>query len=131
MQYGISKGTPFILETVAKYDLPTEPYYPLEVGKEYRFSETLITTISAAGQTKSEVESGNYVRKIEAVEEVSVAAGTFKCFRIVKYDETGTAVGTKWESPDTKCFAVKSIDHKTGEVTELLSYSVSPDSKRF
>jgi hypothetical protein len=59
------------------------------------------------------------------VEQITVPARTFRCFKIVEYDEAGIAVRTSWVSDEAKQVKAKSIDHETGEVTELVSYSIS------
>jgi len=67
--------------------------------------------------------------KIEAVENITVPAGTFSCYKIVTYDETGRNIlSTRWFSMEAKT-AVRTENHETGEfeifeTTELLSYSV-------
>jgi len=62
--------------------------------------------------------------KVEAVENVNVTAGKFSCYKIVTYDETGqNPLSTRWFSIEAKT-VVKSVDHETGEKSELLSYSI-------
>ena len=62
--------------------------------------------------------------KVEAVENVTVPAGTFSCYKIVTYDETGQkTLSTRWFSMEAKT-VVKSVNHETEEKSELLSYSI-------
>ena len=58
-----------------------------------------------------------------AVEQITVAAGTFECFKVVKYDDGGTHQGTFWFSEEMKR-EVKWIDQNMGVIAELKSYSV-------
>lgn len=46
-------------------------------------------------------------------------------FKIVQYDENGNPLKTSWVSDQTKHHEVKEIDYETGDVFELVSYSVS------
>jgi len=67
--------------------------------------------------------------KVEAFENVTVPVGTFSCYKIVTYDETGQSIlSIKWFSMEAKT-AVRTENYETGEfkifeTTELLSYSV-------
>jgi len=62
--------------------------------------------------------------KVEAVENVTVQAGTFSCYKIVAYDETGQKpLSTRWFSTEAKA-VVKSENYETEEKFELLSYSI-------
>ena len=116
---------PFIIALSWSYEFPGALPYPLEVGKEIEVIETYTSTLTAAGETETETVTNTYTHKVEKIEEITVLAGTFRCFKIVKYDEAGTAVYTSWTSDKVKQMEVKSIDHITDEVTELVSYSVS------
>jgi len=100
--------------------------YPREVGKEYERIETETTTTTVMGETQTDTETNSYTYKVEKMEQIAVPAGTFRCFKVVQYDEAGTPLTTVWHSDRTKQFQVKEIDHETGEVTELVSYSLSP-----
>ncbi len=66
---------------------------------------------------------GNQLLKIEAIEKITVGAGTFECFKTVEYDENGEKVSTRWYSDKVKT-SVKEIDEVTGDTQELVSYSV-------
>jgi len=67
--------------------------------------------------------------KVEAVENITVPAGTFSCYKIVIYDENGQNIlSTRWFSMEAKT-AVRIENYEAGEfqifeTAELLSYSV-------
>lgn len=122
---GEYQGEPFIAADSYSYEFPGALPYPLEVGKEIEVVETYTSTFTMAGETETETVTNTYTYKVEAIEEVTVPAGTFRCFKLVEYDEAGTAVYTCWMSDKVKQFNVKELDPETGEVTELVSYSVS------
>lgn len=62
--------------------------------------------------------------KVEALENVTVPAGTFSCYKIVTYDEMGqTPLSTRWFSMEAKT-VVKSVNYETVEKSELRSYSI-------
>lgn len=101
------------------------PLFPLEVGKEVEITETDTTTITIMGETETQTKTRRSTYKVEKVEDITVAAGTFTCFKIVEYDEYDSAVGTTWYSDEVKIpYGVKIIDHRTGETLELQYYSV-------
>ncbi len=122
---GEYEGKPFIAASSWSYDLTGDPTYPLEVGKEIEVVETETTTIKMLGETETETVTNTYIYKVEKIEEITVPAGTFRCFKIAKYDEAGTKVSTSWTSDKVKQVDVKTINHETEEVTELISYSIS------
>ena len=118
-------NVPFVSALTWSYEFPGELPYPLEVGKEFEVVETETTTVKIMGETETETVTDTYTYKVERIEEITVPAGVFRCFKIVKYDKDGTAVSTCWDSDKVKQYDVKSIDHETEEVTELISYSIS------
>jgi len=67
--------------------------------------------------------------KVEEVENVTVPAGTFSCYKIVTYDETKqNMLSIRWFSMEAKT-AVRTENYETGEfeifeTAELLSYSI-------
>ena len=74
------------------------------------------------GRTQTETKKIIYTYKVEGIEEVSVPAGVFRCFKIVQYDDdAGIAISTHWESDRVRQYEVKTIDHETGEVIELIA----------
>jgi hypothetical protein len=117
---GEYQGLPFIQASSYSYEFLEKPYYPLQVGKECKVIKTEIRTTTMLGKTQTETETISYTYKIEGIEEITVPAGNFRCFKIVQYDDSGSAVSTRWESDSVRQYVVKSIDHETGEVTELI-----------
>ncbi len=106
----------------ASYEGPI--LFPLKVGKEVARTETIITTIEALGETETETEKETYTKIVESIEDVTVPAGTFRCFKVVEYDEYGNVSYEAWYSDEVKA-NVKEIDYQEGrEVIELQSYSV-------
>lgn len=77
----------------------------------------------SAGETKKETTTSVLTLRVEGREQITVPAGTFDCFKIVRYDEGGSALKTEWYSDRTKANA-KTIDHESGYTEELVSYSV-------
>jgi len=113
-----SRGT-----TTYSYQFVGDMLYPLQMKKECQVVQTITTTIKETGE--SNTETNTYMFKVENIEQITVPAGTFKCFKIVMYDKDGTPVTTKWESDETKLYMVKGVDPQNNVTTELVSYSVS------
>ncbi|TES99996.1 MAG: hypothetical protein E3J80_01930 [Hadesarchaea archaeon] len=99
--------------------------WPIEVGKEYSVTRTQTYTITPPYQTGTETKTSTV--KVEKMEDVTVPAGTFTCFKEVYYDEDGNVWFTLWHSDDVKRY-VKTINNETGETTELVSYSIKEES---
>ena len=118
---GEYQGSPFIKTSRYSYEFLDEPYYPLQVGKECRVTKTEIMTTTMLGRTKTETRTMNYTYQVEGIEEITVPAGTFRCFKIVQYSSNDNALITHWESDRVRQYEVKTIDHETGEVFELIS----------
>jgi hypothetical protein len=116
-------GIPITLVQEYSCQFPDGSPWPLEVGKEFDVVVTTTTTTTSLGDPETESETTTKTYKVEKVEEVTVAAGTFKCFKMVEYDEAGAKVSTAWHSDRVKQ-DVKSVDHETGDTKELESYSV-------
>lgn len=123
MMSGETEGTAFTAETEATYEISSGSRWPLEVGKEIVITESTVTKITAGDETYTENETETKTYKVEAVEEITVEAGTFECFKTVEYDENGEKVSTMWHSDKVKT-SIKEIDHETGETQELISHSV-------
>ena len=120
---GNMAGFPFI--TAVTYDYKYfGPKYPYVVGNEYRLTTTEDSVVTVLGTTETESETTTSRYKVEGIETITVAAGTFRAFKVVEYDENGEAVSTSWHSDKVKLFEVKSINHEDGETTELISYSI-------
>lgn len=117
---GVMQGIPTTQVMDYTYKFPDEQWWPLEVGKEIRVIETLTTTNSAFGKQTTDTES---TYEVVRMEKITVAAGTFKCFKIVEYNTNNKRISETWYSDDVKN-DVKYIDYESGETTELKSYSV-------
>ncbi len=112
---------PYIASHASSYEGPQ--LYPLEVGKIFSGTKTETTTVTALGETETETETNTYTLEVEKIEDIAVAAGIFKCFKVVKYDEHGRVDTTSWYSDNTKAY-VKRIVSESGDIIELQSYSV-------
>ncbi len=116
-------GLPFTMESDVSYQISSGKRWPIAVGNEVTITETTEASMDIGGEPWNETETQTATYKVEAVESVTVEAGTFECFKIVKYDESGAKESTSWHSDKVKTH-VKEIDHETGEVQELIDYSV-------
>jgi len=112
---------PYIVTTDASYDGPI--LFPLKVGKEVTRTETTTMKIEALGETEIETETETYTEIVESVEDVTVPAGTFTCYKVVEYDEYGIVSSESWYSDEVKA-NVKEIDYQDGGILELQSYSI-------
>jgi len=117
---GEYQGLPFIQASSHSYEFLGKPYYPLQVGKECKVTKTEIRTTTMLGKTQTETKAMNYTYKVEGIEDITVPAGTFRCFKIVQYDDNGSALNTCWESDKVRRYEVKSIDYETGVFIELI-----------
>lgn len=104
------------------FDPPQNWQYPLEVGKTWSREQRV--TIHAAKRTIAY----KLTQKVEAIEDVTVPAGTFKTFKV----STTTSLGDEnlvWFSPELGIFVkvrnVRTAKHPRGAGTrsiDLLSY---------
>jgi hypothetical protein len=106
------------------FDPPIGFEYPLEVGKTWTKSHRV--TIPATKQT---IPFDN-TSKVEAYEEVTVPAGTFKAFKIISSDTTGNENVT-WSNPEVgtwiKRIETRTAKHRAGpgtRETQLVSYTI-------
>jgi hypothetical protein len=118
-----SIGTTYSLTITTTYSFSGSPMFPLRVGNSSEVTETDKIVRTVNGETETITETHKYVYKVEKIESVSVPAGTFECFKQVKY-ESGKVMEIDWVSPDVKLYDVKSVDNDTPMTTELLSYSL-------
>ena len=105
------------------YDFPDGLLWPLEVGKQVSRIEHVTRVEVWGDETETESRTKTSTYKVEAIEEITVPAGKFSCFKIVEYDDTGQEDVTQWYSDKVKRF-VKRIEHGDAETMELKSYSV-------
>jgi hypothetical protein len=117
---GKYQGLPFIQTSSHSYEFLGKPYYPLRVGQESKVIKTEVRTTTMLGKTQTETKTIDYTYKVEGIEQITVPAGTFRCFKIVQYNGFGSALRTHWESDSIRHYKIKSIDHETGEVIELI-----------
>jgi hypothetical protein len=104
-----------------RYEFLDVSFWPLEVGKEVKVIEALKQTTIWGGKKNVENKKNTHIYKVEAIEEVSVPAGTFNCFRITESHEEGETLRIGWYSDKAKV-EVKSIDYEIGVAAELTSY---------
>ncbi len=88
-----------------RYEPPLGYDFPLEVGKTWTQDITL--TVGGATQTPMKAQW-----KVEAYEDVTVPAGTFKAWRIVFTDNFGYKQ-TTWGMPDTVGVWAKRINERS------------------
>jgi hypothetical protein len=89
---------------VMRYDPPLGYEFPLEVGKTW----TQDIALTVGGTTKLPLKAQ---WKVEAYEDVSVPAGTFKAWRIVFTDNFGFKQ-TTWSMPETAGVYAKRINER-------------------
>ena len=124
---------PFVEEHF--YTFQGEPF--LTVGNEYNETDNRELNVYCPPPTSilfEHDETNTITRiKVEAVENITVPAGTFSCYKIVTYDESGqNIVSMRWFSMKAKT-AVRIENYDTGEfeifeTAELLSYSVQQNT---
>jgi len=111
--------------TTAVYQTTGDLLYPVAVGEECREVEFQTLTWGDASISQSQNSTTTTVTKVEKIENITVEAGTFKCFKMVKYDADGNVIQISWRSNETKMFQVKMEDMAEPDaVYELVSYSV-------
>jgi endonuclease YncB( thermonuclease family) len=120
---GKYRGTPFTTTWTYAYQYLGVDRWPIEVGKEYSM---IMTVTVSTPPYKPTVETVTLRAKVEKMESITVPAGTFTCFKVVNYDENYNILSTVWYSDEVKR-NVKTIA-KTGETTELVSYSIKDGS---
>ena len=91
---------------VGRWEPPIAYDWPLEVGKS---SVRQYQYITGQGETMPL----EYKMQVEAFEDVTVPAGTFKAFRIRASDNLGNS-STEWYSPDLKLW-VKRIQERSDQ----------------
>ena len=143
MTWYIDKATenPIVMEWSGEFD--GNPYtgrmeysyqfvgemWPIEVGNEAWYSETMTYLIIVEGEVVYRDESettGTYI--VESIEEVTVPAGTFRCLKMVSYDEEENIISTIWYSDivksQVKMVGIQMMDGEVDMTMELTSYSV-------
>jgi hypothetical protein len=111
--------------TFANRQLPIAPW-PLETGKEWSVSWEEDTATKEGLMLTIEEKQFSHTFEVEGMENITTAAGKFRCFKIVERDEEGNVVGMSWYSDKVK----REVNRVTwvGDVStsyELTSYNVS------
>jgi hypothetical protein len=115
-----SKSTSYI------YRVQGDVYYPLAIGKKARVTEYQTVTSVQSVVTQTENFTLTTETRVEKIERITTEAGTFDCFKVLKYDESGNLIQTSWRSDKTKLMIVKMTDAAAkDDYYELISYSVS------
>ncbi len=123
--YNEDDPSSFDMTTSYSYQISGDPYFPMKVGNVSTFVSTEKTVTATNGITETSTVNVTEIYKVEGIEDITVPAGTFKCFKVVRYDENNTALDITWESAKVKHFSVKKLDSETNETSELISYSIS------
>ncbi len=96
--------------------------WPYEVGNEFTIKTSWERTDFVNGEPFIATGDSTITYQCTNVEDVTVEAGTFRCFKIVA-SENGRPATEYWYSYQTKTF-VKTRGITDAHTTELLSYSV-------
>jgi len=121
---GSINGTVSTATMNMSYDYSVEPY-PLSVGKTWAATVTTTAASSLTEQNQTTTETEMYNYKVERVESITVPAGKFRCFKIMKYSNDNSILTTQWVTDVTGGLPVKEVDNVSGVTSELLSYSLS------
>lgn len=107
------------------WDPPLNWEYPLELGKTWTHNSRL------TNYARSQTTPFKYTQKVEAYEDVTVPAGTFKAFKISTSDTLGNE-NVQWFSPQLRIFVkqamTRTAKHAAGagkQESELVSYTDS------
>jgi len=122
---GEIQGETYVTAITFAYEY-SEPPFPYEVGKSWQVTAIVNATETMRGHTEQIDEwEETYTYEIEKMETITVPAGTFECFKIIRYDEDGP-LSIYWRSDEVKLFNVKTYEYwMDGVSEELISYSVS------
>lgn len=114
----------FVSATAYSHTLSGSPLYPITVGTENKVVTTETQTITVAGQKQTQTNTHTVISKVEKIEDVILPAGTFRCFKIVRYDEQGKVLSTSWACDKTK-IDIKNVESGANGLTvELVSYNI-------
>lgn len=100
---------------------PWTSLFPLEIGKEVEMEKT--TTRYSAGEQIGDPVVTTESYDVVGKEDITVAAGTFSCWKITIYDSAIGDTRTMWYSDEVKS-VVKMTDADGNTLMELQSYSV-------
>jgi hypothetical protein len=107
--------------SIYSYD-PWASLFPLEIGKEVETESTITQYFDGSQTGEPMVTTEKY--RVDSKEDVTVAAGTFSCWKMIMSDGASNVTGTTWYSDKVKSM-VKSIDAAGNIMMELQSCSVS------
>lgn len=128
-------ASPYVSRTNYSYEFLDGPLWPLSVGKKVRIIERWSTTEEYTCDTDQKAHSSSstvvYTYEVERVESITVPAGTFRCFKILRYVEgTDKGIYARWYSPDvrntvkiTEIYSAEGYD--SSYTRELESYSLN------
>ena len=105
---------------IYSYDLWVS-IFPLEVGKETEAEKT--ATQYYNDEQMGDPVIGTETYEVLSKEDITVAAGTFSCWKMTYYDSVNDVAQTMWYSDEVKT-AVKATDEDGNTIMELISYSV-------
>jgi hypothetical protein len=114
-------------ESVATYNPPKKEFnFPLAVGNTWSETCNAITySVQNGAITDYNEYEQTFSYSVEEVEEITVPAGTFRCYKIVCVDDFGDET-TTWYSPKVKNFVKQTTgDSWDSTETELTSYDVA------
>lgn len=118
----VYSGTTATCSAVYALNYSGDERWPLTLGSEWTENGTITTTCVALGASNTDTTTYIMNYKVEKVEDTTVGAGTFRCFKAVAY-ENGVATQNSWYSDKAKTFV--RIDYLTSQDSiQLLSYSV-------
>ena len=112
------------LNVITSYHYPIIPN-SLQIGTTWEETENTTSTWSFMGQIQTTSNIDNYTYHVVSVENVTVPAGTFTCFRITKsriINNVSSLYSTIWEANASIGHSIKTIINSSGMVGELLSY---------
>ena len=114
----------FVSATAYSHTVSGSPLYPITVGAETKVVSAETQTITVAGQKQTQTNTRTVISKVEKIEDITLPAGTFRCFKIVRYDEQGKVLSTSWACDKTK-IDIKNVESGAeGLTVELVSYSI-------
>ena len=119
---GKSLGMPFTIVIRYDFEFPESPWWPLEDGKELKVIEIQDITTGSAGIQQTTTYEQVSIYKVVKVEDITIAAGTLSCFKIVEYDESQRKLSETWYS-DQVANDVKALFYEQDMILELKSYS--------
>jgi len=120
---GTYDGTDFTSTEAYSYN-PWASIFPLEIGKEVETEKTTTQYYDSDQAGEPMVTTEKY--RVDKIEDVTVAAGTFSCWKIMIYDGDGNITQTILYSDTVKIMvAMAAVD---GSTMELQSFTPAPSA---